>query len=418
MRMIWKTVPANNAHRIIPAVQQKRNDLCTKTLCRTRDGRARRGWSIRKDHHLMYVNKLFVNACEYALAASGDVCLAGVADFFRGIQMGSLPIGARVSEFDIHEVIGRGGTGIVYLANDGILCRKVALKEFMPGYAVRSGERVVCTSTTDDVSFREGVMRFGQEARILANFSCPALSGVLQFVEANGTAYIVLPYYQGETMLARLEKGYRVDNGKQLLSIVHPLLRGLSVVHMAGYCHLDISPDNIIFKDKDDRPVLIDFGSACRVDAGKSGNSQVGVKDGFTPIEGYEVGRALGMGSWSDVYALSAVCYQLVTGNVPELSIARMRCDELEPLTQYATSVLPLDMLKAIDAGLAVMPGDRPCSVREFGRMLSSALAGGGKTSDDAKDEAKRKIISPRISRWKQLNKCFRVPPRSVSMCN
>ena len=284
----------------------------------------------------------------------------------------SLPAGTRLNGFEIRSVLCARGKSVVYRAYDPVLLRDVVIKEHRPSFGGAQPQR------TTDVQ-RAGMERIKHEARILSflsQFRNSSLCGVLQTFEANDTAYLVLPYYPGETLHAKLLRGYRVDDEKGLFSILFPILRGLVTIHAAAYCHLDISPDNIILSDKGEL-VLIDFDAARYVPPryvppnGSIKSCTIPVKDGYSPIEQYY--SELGIGPWSDIYALSALAYQLVTGEIPVVSVARMRFDECTSLANYATPSLSAEILDVIRAGLTVMPRGRPRDATTFARMLLNA---------------------------------------------
>ena len=109
----------------------------------------------------------------------------------------ALPDGARLGEFEIRSVIGEGGFGIVYLAWDHLLHRQVAIKEYMPStLATRSLTTTDVTPRADKFAetFHLGLRSFINEAQLLASFDHPSLLKVYRFWEANGTAYMVMPY--------------------------------------------------------------------------------------------------------------------------------------------------------------------------------------------------------------------------------
>ena len=292
---------------------------------------------------------------------------------YKPVPANSLPMGTRMHEYEINAVIGEGGFGIVYLATDTHLGREVAIKEYLPiSHAMRQDQyRVLARTPEQQILFDKGLKSFMAEARILAQFRNPNLVEVLRFWEGNGTAYIVMPYYKGKTLRDLLQKGYRVTDRVSLLNIVLPLLNGLEQVHAEGCYHRDISPDNIVILP-DGSPLLLDFGAARHEIISQSDSSTVILKPGFAPIEQYGGQETSSQqGPWSDIYALSAVIYQLITGAMPPSSVARIMRDPLVPLAQQASSFhFPLTVLKAIDVGLQVQPQDRPQSIEAFRQLL------------------------------------------------
>ena len=286
----------------------------------------------------------------------------------------ALAVGSRLAEFEIREVLGAGGFGIVYRAWDAALQRDVALKEYMPvSLAGRSaGERVTLRSRSNEEDFALGLQSFVNEARLLARFDQPALVKVFRFWEANGTAYMAMPLYKGRTLRElRKDTVPRVLDDAWLRALIEPLLDALQVMHDAAVYHRDIAPDNILWCD-DDRPVLLDFGAARLVLADRTQTVTAILKPQFAPIEQYAETQAMRQGPWTDLFALASTCYFMLTGRAPLPATARVIDDELEPLAQIAPPGCSPRLLQVLDWAMAVRPQDRPQSVAQ----LRDALAG------------------------------------------
>ncbi len=286
----------------------------------------------------------------------------------------ALPAGTRLAEFEIREVIGAGGFGIVYRAWDEALQRDVALKEYMPvSLAGRSaGERVTLRSRTNEDTFALGLQSFVNEARLLARFDQPALVKVFRFWEGNGTAYMAMPLYQGRTLRQlRKEMAPGTLNDTWMRGLIEPLLGALEVMHGAAVYHRDIAPDNILWCD-DGRPVLLDFGAARLVLADRTQNVTAVLKPQFAPIEQYAETQSMRQGPWTDLYALAGTCYFMLTGRAPLPATARVMSDELEPLARLAPAGCSPLLLQVLDWAMAVRPQDRPQSVAQ----MRDALAG------------------------------------------
>ncbi|MCL2163305.1 MAG: serine/threonine protein kinase [Oscillospiraceae bacterium] len=285
----------------------------------------------------------------------------------------ALPVGTQLNEFEIRSVIGEGGFSVVYLAYDTKLLREVAIKEYLPkSLALRHDKLQVIARASAEKTFEQGMRHFVKETRVLAKLRHFALATVFQFFEANGTAYLVMPYYHGKTLQEMIGDGYLIRNTREFMSIFLPLLDGLSLIHAMGCYHLDISADNIIVL-RNRTPVLLDFGSSHVVQLCKDNASTIILKHGYAPIEQYCSGNdELKLGPWSDIYALSAVMRQLITGKLPLTAPSRVMNDTLQPLADLGISHLPVDALKAIDTGLAVRQEDRPQTAKAFYRTLKS----------------------------------------------
>lgn len=290
---------------------------------------------------------------------------------------GVLPPGTRLGEFEILGLIGEGGFGIVYRALDTSLDREVAVKEYMPtALAARVGAtQVQVKSSRYESMFRAGLKSFiNDEARLLARFDHQSLVKVYRFWEANGTAYMVMPYYRGVTLKDALKAMPKPPDEAWLRALLTPLVDALAVLHASNCFHRDISPDNIILLDDSHRPVLLDFGAARRVIGDMTQALTVILKPGYAPIEQYAEVASLRQGPWTDHYALAAMVYFAITGKTPPPSVGRMVSDAYQPLAKLAAGRYSDRFLKAIDHALAVSPADRPQTDRQFADELGIAL--------------------------------------------
>jgi serine/threonine protein kinase len=285
----------------------------------------------------------------------------------------TLPEGTRLGEFEIVGLVGEGGFGIVYLAFDSSLQRQVALKEYMPSSLASrmSGDHTIAVKSEHNVeAFRAGMASFINEARLLAQFNHPALLKVHRFWEANGTAYMVMPFYEGPTLERALtELGHPPDEA-WLRELLSPLLDALEVLHEARCLHRDIAPDNILLTPAG--PLLLDFGAARRVIGDATRALTTMLKVGYAPVEQYGQIESLRQGPWTDIYALACVIYSAITGKPPAASIDRLIDDRMPPLREVAKGRYSDAFLGAIDAGLAVQPDARPQDVAEFRALLDA----------------------------------------------
>ncbi len=307
----------------------------------------------------------------------------------------TLPIGHLLQEYVIEGLIGEGGFGIVYLARDTQLGRVVALKEYMPSsLAARStGHQVSVRSERHRETFELGRRSFVNEAQLLAAFDQPSLVKVYRFWEANGTAYMVMPFYEGPTLKQWLvEKGTPPDEA-WLLSLLYPLMDALELMHHNQCYHRDIAPDNILLLKPSNtqmgssqavRPVLLDFGAARRVIGDATQALTVILKPGYAPIEQYAESSTMKQGSWTDVYALSAVLYAAITGRAPMPSVSRIVTDDLVPAAQAGAGRYSPQFLAAIDAGLQVRPDNRPQNMAALRAMFAGLGPGLGNSTTQA----------------------------------
>src|SRR6185503_15214741 len=174
----------------------------------------------------------------------------------------ALPSGTRFGELEILRVLGVGGFGIVYLAQDHALERKVALKEYMPGSLAGRGKGMMVSlrSGAHTETYALGLRSFVNEARLLARFNHPSLVKVYRFWEENGTAYMVMPYLQGSTLRDVRHTLGAAPGEAWMRAVLNPLLDALELLHREGVYHRDIAPDNVLLPPGEP-PVLLDFGA-------------------------------------------------------------------------------------------------------------------------------------------------------------
>lgn len=287
----------------------------------------------------------------------------------------ALPMGFRLGEFEIIDLVGEGGFGIVYLAQDHSLERKVALKEYMPAsLASRSGNTTVnVRSERHRETFEIGRRSFVNEARLLAQFDHPALVKVYRFWEDNGTAYMAMPYYDGQTLRDVLKQRGSAPDESWIRKVLAPVVDALELIHRESCFHRDVAPDNIMLL-RDDRPVLLDFGAARRVIGDMTQALTVILKPGYAPIEQYAEMPGMQQGPWTDVYALAAVIYFMIVGKTPPPSVGRMMQDSYQPLAELAAGRYGDGFLRGVDHCLRVRAEERPQSMAEMRQLLGWGL--------------------------------------------
>ena len=285
--------------------------------------------------------------------------------------LNALPQGHRLQEYELVRVLGFGGFGMTYLGFDHNLDKAVAIKEYLPSdIATRTGDNSVAPQASqfrDD--FEWGLDRFLDEARTLARFDHRHIIKVHRYFQAHGTAYIVMEYAEGETLSEFLKRRGTLRE-EELKAILHPILDGLEVVHGADFLHRDIKPANIIIRDEDDSPVLLDFGAARQAIGTRSRSITSIITPGYAPIEQYSSGG--NQGPWTDIYALGAVCYQALTGQVPNDATERTRRDPLLPASERYAGQASTGFLSAIDRALQVNEEDRPQNIAEWRAALGT----------------------------------------------
>lgn len=301
----------------------------------------------------------------------------------------ALSKGTRLYEYKLESVLGHGGFGITYLATDLSLEQKVAIKEYYPrDFAVRDRTKTVhATGNAEDrENFEWGLDRFREEARTLARFSHPNVVAVRRLFEANGTSYIVMDFCEGEPLDQIIRRSAPLPE-KQLVGLFLALLDALEHVHSANVMHRDIKPANIFIRD-DGSPVLLDFGAARQALVNHSQSMTSLATAHYAAFEQYSTQG--NQGPWTDIYGLAATCYHAATGEKPLDAPDRILNDKLQPLLVKAAGRYSHEFLKAIDAGLAVRPEDRPQSIAAWRNVFAY-----GKKLQSAAIAAPAKPVSP-----------------------
>lgn len=272
----------------------------------------------------------------------------------------------------VGKVLGYGGFGVTYIGWDKLLKEKVAIKEYLPGeYATRMPGQTAVTVYSGEKTkqFQEGKDKFSDEAKRLAKVgNIESVVQVIDTLDVNETAYIVMEYLEGETLKERLKREERIAV-EEAIKIIVPILDTLDKVHAEKILHRDISPDNI-FLCTDGRIKLLDFGAARYASTNYSKSLSVLLKSGYAPEEQY---RSRGeQGAWSDVYAAAATLYRMITGIVPEDALERTVKDTVkEP--HKIDKTIPKNVSTAIMNALNVYQKSRTQSAEAFKKELLSA---------------------------------------------
>ena len=312
--------------------------------------------------------------CMHPLAAGETVCPeCGRAYGSVNAESFALKPGTILEgKYLVGEMLGQGGFGITYIGFDLLLEQKVAIKEYYPmstGMVSREGHSTVVWSSAmmGKTGTQKGFDSFLKEARKMAKLrSIPSVVGVNSVFIQNETAYIVMDFIEGETLLKKLQKNGPMDFDS-CVKLMTPIMQALAEVHEHGIIHRDISPDNIMVRP-DGKLILLDLGAAKDLDIqgndGSVQSSQMVAKHGFSPIEQYS--KSGKVGSWTDIYAMAATIYYCCTGILPPPATDRTIDDTLacQPrLTQAQFDILADCM--------HMRPQDRPQSMDTLLQMLT-----------------------------------------------
>jgi formylglycine-generating enzyme required for sulfatase activity len=282
----------------------------------------------------------------------------------------ALPPGTRVDTLRVDRVLGHGAFGITYLVTDTVLSSSFALKEFLPEGLVQRGDdlRLVARDEPAKALFTTGMQYFLVEGRTVAGLHHPNIVKVFRCFEANGTAYLLMPYYQGEALHTLLRRSGTLTE-EEALALGRPLLNALDYIHRQDVVHQDVKPANIYITE-DGEPILLDFGAAGqRLHATASTRRKLG-SEGYAAIEQSEADGNIG--PWTDIYGLAATLYRCVSGQIPAAASRRLSArmkQEPDPL-QALDRLLPRHefkrVIQAIEQGLALKPEDRPQSIPDW----------------------------------------------------
>lgn len=267
-----------------------------------------------------------------------------------------LPEGTTIqNRYTLGAPLGQGGFGITYIAYDNKLRTRVAIKEYYPGDIAQRipGDVGVAPYARSEEDYEHGKKRFIEEAITLARFSdFPGIVSVRDCFEDNNTAYMVMQYLDGIDLKEYLKRKGGKLSPEEAVSILTPVMDALREIHRTGVIHRDISPDNI-FITTEGQVKLIDFGSA-RQAMGGNRSLSIQLKPGYAPEEQYRTHGE--QGPWTDVYALAATLYRIVTGVIPPESLERLANDALA-----IPDDLPDNMRAALKKGLSsALPTDTP----------------------------------------------------------
>src|SRR5271166_271218 len=277
----------------------------------------------------------------------------------------ALPVGTRLRGdlYSIGKVLGQGGFGITYLGSDSVLKRAVAIKEFFPQVqgCSRDGTTVQPGGMITHLEYRQEKDKFLAEGQRLAQFQHPSIVKVFSLFEENNTAYMVMEFLRGKTLLDIVEEDGRLEERHAVAYIVQ-IAEALDVIHGSKLLHRDIKPENIIITE-DGRAVLVDFGTAREFAAGKTRRMTTTLTPGYAPLEQY--GERARFGVFTDIYALGATLYHLLTGEMPIQATDRATGVEL-PALKAINPKVSRNVSDAVMWALEMRVEKRPQSVRDF----------------------------------------------------
>ena len=270
--------------------------------------------------------------------------------------------------------LGKGGFGITYIAMHLPDEKIVAIKEFFPAnLAVRDtdNETVVPADDTKAVYYRTGMKSFSEEGRILYLLSdIEHVIHVAEQIQANNTTYLVMEYVPGISLKKYMKQQQKLFSEQETLTLMQPILIALQAMHQKGILHRDISPENLMLSP-DNTLTLIDFGAARTFSRSDDDNLTVILKRGYAPEEQYHSNSR--QGPWTDLYAICAVMYQMLTGILPQEASARAEEDHLTPISRIEGLSLSPSTCAALEKGLQMDPMERYPDIGALMKVLYPA---------------------------------------------
>ncbi len=300
---------------------------------------------------------------------------------FSGLRLLSNPV--PLDCYELRGVIAKGTAAVVYLGTDRTLRVPVAIREYMPQALAWRDARfaVVPLSPAQEIPFARGLQAFIHEARTLARCDHPSLLRIVRLLEANGTAYSVMPHYVGRSLTDVRREANAAQDEQQLRALLAELLGALDVFHAFGGVHGGVSPDNILLL-QNGRPVLLRPRAQCREASGEP----IDTLNNRREPEAASLGSAAGL--WTDLRDAARVIRFLMVG---------------ESAGNYSRS-----LLEALDAAESPFPERRPRSVAQFREWLKEtpsepAVAGARRhdsaaPADDASIRESQEITLPAVT--------------------
>ena len=311
------------------------------------------------------------NLCPACMTENSDnasfctVCGFGLTPAGSSSSSYHLPAGALLKQgrYKIEKTLGEGAFGITYKGTDSTNSMGVAIKELWPEKAFRQGKTIIWPHSIIPQIQQQQLSKFQLEANYLSRCVHPNIAKVYDWFEENNTAYIVMDFISGKSL-------YQVWNEEKPLSeervkgYIIEIASALKVVHTNNLLHRDIKPENLII-DNQDRAVLIDFGATKEFIAGQSREMSVTLTHGYAPLEQYSYrGKR-----WpaTDFYALCALMYELLTGQVPAQATDRINSETLTPPRKLRPDLSPL-------IEQVILTGMRTKVEERFQRLMNSLM--------------------------------------------
>ena len=307
-------------------------------------------------------------------------------------EAGILPVGTVLKKrYCIGEVLGKGGFGVTYKAFDTVDSKIVAVKEYYPSGLVHrdTGTTQISVSSKQyEDNFKVGADKFFEEAKMVSRFNGnPNIVNVYEFFYENGTVYFAMEYLDGVDLKHFVkERGGKLPQ-ENVLYIADIITDALLIAHSMNVLHRDISPDNIFILNNGEVK-LIDFGAARQVLAEQSKSISVILKQGFAPLEQYQ--RRGKQGPWTDIYALGATLYYVITGKMPDEVTERLDFPDIGSADEYGVDP---EFWEIIRKCMEVRAADRYQTVFELKEKLNALHIKPGPLIQDEVPDKEKDIV-------------------------
>ena len=311
-------------------------------------------------------------------------------------EAGILPVGTVLKKrYCIGEVLGKGGFGVTYKAFDTVDSKIVAVKEYYPSGLVHrdTGTTQISVSSKQyEDNFKVGADKFFEEAKMVSRFNGnPNIVNVYEFFYENGTVYFAMEYLDGVDLKHFVkERGGKLPQ-ENVLYIADIITDALLIAHSMNVLHRDISPDNIFILNNGEVK-LIDFGAARQVLAEQSKSISVILKQGFAPLEQYQ--RRGKQGPWTDIYALGATLYYVITGKMPDEVTERLDFPDIGSADEYGVDP---EFWEIIRKCMEVRAADRYQTVFELKEKLNALHIKPGPLIQDEVPDKEKDIVDAAV---------------------
>lgn len=293
-------------------------------------------------------------------------------------------------KYTIEKKIGEGGFGITYKAVQRGLNRNVCIKEYFPaGKCYRNTHtRTVYAQGTSEEVYEKYRLSFVREAKVLAGLHHPNIVEIIDVFDENNTSYMVMTYIEGKSLQSIVEARGKLPY-PETVNYIAQITNAVGYIHEHHILHRDIKPDNIMIT-ADYKAILIDFGSAREFEQDKTQIHTSMLTHGYAPTEQYTANSR--KGSYTDIYAIGATMYFVLTGQVPTEAAARLT----EPMAapKDLSPDIPDEANRTILKAMQLKAENRHQTIQEFmddlrnikpSTLVDETIGGSGDSSSTKK---------------------------------